>query len=670
MIRHATTTERHLITFALFAVPLAYWPYLKDYTLGPKLLVWLIALAFVVIIRAVCGRGWHTSPLTLPALVYLTIGALSLTWATDPVIALVELTKLSTGVLLMLVLSDLGPAKSRPLAKGLVAAAAASAVLGALQNWDLAVWSIPSAGLPSGTLGFRNIAAMVTIQTIPFAIWLTVREKRGNIAWAGCLTLLVAFLIQTRTRGAWLGLAVAVVVIYGLTLKRRRVNSLTNRRLLVVAVLAGFLLSMVPRQSGKVGPQDIDEKKTTIAEALGSITDEGGDRGRLDMWSGTLAMIAARPMGVGLGNWAIHYPKYDNATLVTFDGSPSRPHNDFLGIASELGWPGIAAFIWILVTAFRLGTGSLSGKHADLAATALASLIAVLIHSCFSFPRDRATPTLLFWFALGLIACLHSSKKKPIRLTALWSIPAVSLCAAIALTARLLTFESHLYNALIPEKAGEWEKVVRLTSSALDVGRFHAEPLHLHGFALNTLGRHEEAVGHYTKHESLRPHDVQFLNGFAIALQNTGDLAGGVRRYRQARTLVARSTDLDYNLATLLIQMKQPQEAVALLADAAREEPADAAVLFHLGNARAMMGDDFAAIPALEQAVHLEARLLQAWMILGELYLRTDQPTKAHAAFGTFLELNTADNPYTRRARLMIERLVEQGRRKGQGWRR
>ena len=647
-----------LISTIVVLTPLVYWPYLKDYTLGPKLLVWQIPLILLTIRFGIGRVPLPGGGLAAAATGYLLISALSLLWATDTVIGLLELSKLATGLVFLFVLATRPKREFTRYAGAAVAAATVAASLGILQHLDLAPWTIPSAGLPSGTLGFRNIAAMVTIQSIPFGLWLLVTTTRRHTIWAICVALLFGFLIQTRTRGAWLGAGVSMAFLV-LTCYHLRLSLNGRGRKVAIALAAGLVIGLLPARLEKIGPQSIDEKKTTVSDALASVVSPGGDRDRLTLWARTLDLISAHPLsGVGLGNWAVHYPKYDGGSLVTYTGSPSRPHNDFLWIMSELGIIGLGAFIWIMIIAGRAVTQTLKrGRIPPVAFAAAASLISILIHSCFSFPRERVTPSMLFWFALGCIAATTATRVKRRKTEICWIFGSATVLLALALSSRLIAFESQMYRSILPERLGDWAAVARHTASALSEGRFHPEAIHLHGYALNTSGRYPEAVRHYERYADVRPYDVQFLNGYGIALQNTGNLERAREMFERARDLVASSTDLDYNLATLLIGMKRPAEAVSLLENVKEREGPSGALLFHLGNARALAGQDLKAIETIESAVDLEPSLTRARFVLGELYYRNGRADDARASFQKFLDLHKAQDRYSQRARALLEQL-------------
>jgi len=649
-------TNVSLVCGILLAVPLVYWPDLKDYTLGPKLMAWLTLLVVASAIAVAQKAPWPQNKLLLPAAAFGFFSVASTFLATDPVLAIPELLKLLAGLGTLVIIGGFRPIDVERCAECLVIASTLSAAIGCLQNFDAAPWPIPSAGLPSGTLGFRNIAAMVTIQTIPFAVWLV--QRRGGYLWPGTLTILIAFLVQTRTRGAWLGIVAAGVVWVYLNRDDVAGRILGRWRLWAIISIVALAIGGPSSRINKVGPQSIDEKKAAVGDALGSILAEGGDRGRTVLWRQTLPMVVDHPLGVGLGNWKINYPLYDEGRSVTDYGAPSRPHNDLIWIASETGILGLVAFLWLLIAAWMRRRDARCNR--DLIEAALASIVAITVHSCFSFPRDRATPTLLFWFALGVIAALSRTKPKRLSTIPLLSVQTAALAGSILICARMISFESNLHTATRAETGGDWDRVALATQEALHKGRFHSDALHLGGYALNTLRRRDEALAFYEKNAAYRPYDVQYLNGYAIALQNGGRLEEAIGVYRKARGLVATSRDLDYNLATLLILGRRPQEAEALLSPYAGASPPDPALLFHLGNARALQGKDRDAIQVLKRSIEAEPRLAQAWMVLGELYYRQNLPQEALEAFTRFAGLHPNDDRYRQRANKAIRELTTQ----------
>ena len=123
-------TDQVLLSAILIAVPLAYWPDLKDYTLGPKLLVWQIPLLLLLSSRTISGATLPRHPIITMALGYLLINALSIFWSTDPVLGLLELSKIATGVIFLCVVATMPSGLVPSLIKVLVSTGLFVAIVG------------------------------------------------------------------------------------------------------------------------------------------------------------------------------------------------------------------------------------------------------------------------------------------------------------------------------------------------------------------------------------------------------------------------------------------------------------------------------------------------------------------------------------------------------------
>ena len=582
-------------------VPLALWGNLRDYTLAPKFLILQIALVLLLVSWSIPSRTTlRLSSPTLPAVCYVLASILSLFQTTDPVAGLLEGSKLLSGFLLFLIVAN--RLKKAHLPVVLVAITSTGlliSLLGIAQYLGWQPFQLPSAGLPSATLGFRNIAAMYLIQTIPFGLALLALARSTQHAWFASLAtgLMAIFLIYTRTRGAWLGLTTGLLLTTVLLFAARsKTGSLPFQnkgpQIGVVLTLI-FALTLIPLGVEKLGPQSMDEKKLDIADTLSSIVREGGDRGRLTMWRHTLEMVQDHPLfGVGLGNWAVHYPQYDGGDRITFEAAPERPHNDLLSVLSETGLVGLVCYLWFLLVLFKTAQSHL--KTSDplirwIASACLIGLTAIFVHSLFSFPRERITPTLFFWLSAGFLARFEPAKE----VRCIQWIPLGLLLLSflqLGLTLQLIRFESYMKQAVRAEAQNNWDQVAVQTRRALDAGAFHPEAIHLHGYALNALGRFAESRSHYELAHRRRPYDIQILNGLAIAAQNLGDFPVAQTHYRQALQLIPRLPDVSYNLAGLYLQMGQPTQAVAQYETVLVQEPPTLDLYYRLGVAYFLSG--------------------------------------------------------------------------------
>jgi len=137
-------------------------------------------------------------------------------------------------------------------------------------------------------------------------------------------------LVLTRTRAAFVGVCVGVVValLLGLRGRRRRIFLYVLPGLVAAACLtdAGFRDRM---QSIRTNPAPTDTSASN----------------RLVIWQAAGEMFRQHPMGVGLGNFRVVLSQYTDQ-LARRDA-----HNTFIRCATELGIPGIGALGLILVSA-------------------------------------------------------------------------------------------------------------------------------------------------------------------------------------------------------------------------------------------------------------------------------------------------------------------------------
>lgn len=663
-IAHHSWYRRILVVLVL-GVPFVYSTTFRDYTLSPKLmLLQLGILAGLAIVSFNRVRSARPGSAVLALLLFIAWATASTAWALDSVAALLSVSLLLTGLcLVLLVVTTHTPDDLRSTARAVALSGTGVALLGILQYVGHSPFDFPSAGLPSSTLGFRNIAAMVAVQSLPFACYLVIDTPRqtGRIAGLG-VGILVGFLILTRTRGAWVGGlgGFVVVVLLILLFRRDLLPSLKSRlRYLAVAFIVAVACASLPSGLTKRGPQSIDEKKDTLTRALASF-DAGGDRGRLTVWANTLKMIEQQPLaGVGAGNWDVHYPLYDGGDTVTFRNAPERPHNLFLLILSELGVVGLLLWLTTLALIYRSAWSALrKRRHSTpwLSLAAIWSLTAILGHACFSFPMERVTPLFFLWVSVSTILVLGAGPSMVEKRA--WTLgPLAVVVGLVAMTVQIARFEKGVKDATESERRGKWEEVAEHTNSALQKGRFHPEVLHLHGYALNATGQFDRASSFYSDAIVRRPYDIQLLNGYAIALQNTGQFVEAESRFLSAIQIVDDVPDLYYNLGGLFVAAKRYIEATAAYEKVRNLEADSADLLFRLGNTYALAARDSSAIRVLEQARSLDPGRSDVYFVLGELYFRNRSPDEATRNFRAFLE-RAPGSLYARAAADRLESLT------------
>jgi O-antigen ligase len=166
---------------------------------------------------------------------------------------------------------------------------------------------------------------------------------------AGCMAALVlAALVMTWSRGAWLG-AVAAIVAMGAALLVR-----SGARLAVLGAVALLVVGYGLAATGlSVIPPSIADRFTDFVPYLeaGSLDVRGAEVDdanyavieRFAHWQAAVEMWAEHPWrGVGLGNYEVVYPRY---RLPGWDEPLGHAHNYYLNIGAETGLLGFLAYL-------------------------------------------------------------------------------------------------------------------------------------------------------------------------------------------------------------------------------------------------------------------------------------------------------------------------------------
>jgi O-antigen ligase len=305
------------------------------------------------------------------------------------------------------------------LARPLLAVLAAVTVLGSgialLQAYDVAMPLIAAARLPGGTYGNRNFMAHAAGIGLPLVLYLTLTSatRWGVVAGAVGATVSSAALLLSRTRAAWVAVAVGLLflVIDGIWISGLWRERATRGRLatLVGAGLLGatgaFLLPNVLQW----------RSDTPYLDSLVGVANfrDGSGHGRLIQWRNTLHMAGDHPMlGVGPGNWQVYYPLYTTPGDPAYDhGDPIPtnpwPSSDWMAFLSERGIiaSGLlaAAVGGLMFVGWRRSRRHGAGPEGLAGLAMVAVLLVTVVAGAFDAVMLLAAPTLIVWTAVGAL---------------------------------------------------------------------------------------------------------------------------------------------------------------------------------------------------------------------------------------------------------------------------
>lgn len=340
------------------------------------------------------------------------------------------------------------------------AAVTAAAVTTLLQAYGVESEFFSINRSPGGTLGNRNFVAHVAVIGAPTLLLATVRARRaaGVILGALAAGLVAAAIVLSRSRAAWVAIALASLSILPMVVRlwRRTRQSgsaavassrttsrtasrapTTLRAVLFKTTIVG-LAAVVGVCAAITLPNSLNWRSASpyLDSVLGVTNYHGGSgRGRIVQDLNTARLAISHPfLGVGPGNWAVTYPRVasrNDPSLDPDDGMTANPwpSSDWAAFVSERGVIATTcvalAFLGLLVGGWHAADLAVEGGSVDhlLPALALiATVVALIVIEAFDAVLLLPTPSLLAWAILGTLAGMLTPAPT-IRASVPWTLP-------------------------------------------------------------------------------------------------------------------------------------------------------------------------------------------------------------------------------------------------------
>ena len=275
------------------------------------------------------------------------------------------------------------------------------------------------------TYGNPNFMSSFLIAVIPVTLinlWYYFDDIRKRYSYSIALFILIFCILISRTKGAWLGLFVSIIVLLILIVRNKSLMPFGDLKkylkfsVIVIAALAivtaGITL-MLP-----VGSNPIIAELSPITRSHLTI------KGRELMWGTTFNMIKDNPIiGIGVNTFRLNYQHYQGAFLkenpeyIPYLGSAESPHNQYLEIASEQGIIGLLLFLWINIIFFKEGFRIIRSdsplKEKAFTIGMISGASAILIHALVEFPLNLVPNAMLYWLYLGFVMVMAGGRAKP-----------------------------------------------------------------------------------------------------------------------------------------------------------------------------------------------------------------------------------------------------------------
>jgi O-antigen ligase len=381
----------------------------------------LIAIVFRATVWGEKPEGWIRTALLLST--YAILGLISFSYAADLNAALTVWMEYLEAALLAIVICLLLQSGNN-LRQVTWALLAAGIFMGTIAVYQYATntlasdyWGFAKAEihlLASGVKGYRiagpvgdaNFFAQILIVVIPLALNRMMNEKKRWMKMAALFALAVCLvaIVFTFSRGAFLALAVTGMFLI-ISLKPKK------RYLALAFVLVVVSIPFLP----DAYKQRINTMVDLIPGVGRGVQTDVAFRGRASEAKVALMMFADHPiLGVGIGNYPIHYQEYSR--LVNMDPRLTNrsAHNLYLQIAAETGIIGLFVFFFIL---YRLFVGLREARkqfHAaeneDAANLTGAYTIAMLGYFVAAIFLHSAYPKFL-WLLVGIALALPQAAR-------------------------------------------------------------------------------------------------------------------------------------------------------------------------------------------------------------------------------------------------------------------
>ncbi|WP_170270129.1 O-antigen ligase family protein [Heliorestis acidaminivorans] len=228
-------------------------------------------------------------------------------------------------------------------------------------------------------IGSPNVLGSLLVLSTPLALALAYRgTPTQRLFYLGCAAIMGLCMVVTFSRGAWLGLALAIVLF----------GAIYDRRLIAGLLIGAILLPIAL-------PSVADRVSYLLSPDYFSKSAQGG---RIDRWNMALEKVQEKPLtGIGLGQFggaaADHNKDFlSHPTLYT--------DNYYLKTAAETGLIGFFSFIFLMIAVMRMafGVAAHAPPHLKALATGVAcGLTGVVFHNAVENVFEVPMMVVLFW---------------------------------------------------------------------------------------------------------------------------------------------------------------------------------------------------------------------------------------------------------------------------------
>jgi O-antigen ligase len=488
--------------------------------------------------------------------------------------------------------------------------------------WAIAVLALSAAGvgmfqkfwvgMPAvSTEGNTNyagtLAAMLLPPTVAFAFLRAPVANRVLAIWAAASVFVLLLMTDSRGGlvGAFAGCGVVIVA-----LRARRVP-------FALPAVGVVLVALVAVPAAWRGSHHLSEERSETVDV------------RLEVWKGSLAMFAERPvLGWGAGNFESAYPPFRTRKEFELSQKPGDirfrsvedAHSSVVQTAVETGALGLVAFLAVILLAAVRWTSGLRGApdadYAVLLAGFGGGAVAFLVSGLFNTLTAHVSHTVLFWAFLALAALVGDAREEPRRGFFGRAAGAIAWLVAIAfvggtVVAARLSWADYAYNLgmapgvplnpwdLMAWRVRQFEKALQYFPQAWRA-RFEL------GRTYGLQRRKSEEIAAFLEVLRTHPHHLPTLTGIVGAL-------GEEKRWPEAEGFAQRMIAVapfypigHYQLGAIEMRKQRPAEAERHFTRTVELWPGHSRGWYYLGLSRLSQGNVVRALEGFRGARALQ----------------------------------------------------------------
>ena len=559
-------------------------------------------------------------PLLLyPVITFYLWMALSLFWAHNFYEAIVKVLDWGAAIIIFfLVLVSLRNRRSIfPIIFCLFCSLVLIALLGVGQYLVSLDWVAQHAS-PAATFGNKNMNGEFLILTWILGVGLFINSRNLTASWFYSLgsSFALAALFYGRTRGSWLSFLVEIVILtllliyfkYGLVHKYSwgmpKIIALLGFIVVTFALInttPQFFISAVPVLEENTG--GIDRKTNPSggavqAESAADLIDsakayESTKNQRLIMWRNSYNMFKDYWLqGVGIGNWMVYYPKYQESYAVdpALRGEKLfhiNAHNDYVEFICELGLIGMLLMLWVafsvLISLVRVfsKTSNLQQEDQIMTMISVIAIIGIAANAFVSFPLQQPITIAITMVYLGILAgtlwhASSSSERTFYRLVL--PSPILKLAGATAMaTATVFMFAIQIiwyksdnlyFKAVSNYSAGNYKTSFEAAQESYKEFPIRKRTMYYIGNYYYRNQEYDKALPIFEEMKKDYPYRRQIINALAgvyLELGKNDEFESLVGTWSESHT---RSASVYLTKAISEIRQNNPREAIAILEEA------------------------------------------------------------------------------------------------------